>query len=136
MATGLAAAAGLGLLLSNPDESEFETFAADQLVTVAVEELCGDNGLPLLARLVVRDCPRLIQSQRALLGKLALSGTQRRNFGLFSLYRTDLGGQAVLPDWSIPRYRALTLAVAGRFLLLPGGRIASPEATAAEAARP
>ena len=136
MAASLATAAGLGLLLTNPDESEFEPFAADQLVTVAVEELCGDNNLPLLARLVVHDCPRLIQSQRALLGKLALSGSQRRNFGLFSLYRTDLGGQSILPNWSIPRYRALTLAVAGRFLLLPVGRLAPSEATAADALRP
>ena len=136
LGAGLAAVAGLGLVVSNPDQTEFEPFAAEQLVSVAVEELCNDQGLPMLARLVVRDCPRLIESQRTLLGKLALSGTQRDNFGLFSLYRTDLGGQKLLPDWSIPRYRALTLAVAGKFLLLPIGRIASPEGASADAGRP
>ncbi|MEB3183384.1 MAG: DUF4359 domain-containing protein [Cyanobacteriota bacterium] len=119
---GVAAAAGLGLMFTNPGHQEFERFAAEQLTQAAEDELCGDDGLPVLARLVVRDCAGLIRSQRGLFGKLALAATQRRNFVLFSLYRTDLGGQRVLPDWSIPRYRAVTLAVAGRFLLLPSSR--------------
>ncbi len=122
LVSGLALVAGLGLLLSNPNEEEFEHFAAGQLTLVAVTELCEDAALPALARLVVRDCPALVQSQRGLLGKLARMATRRRNFGLFSLYRTELGGQRVLPHWSIPRYRTLTLAVAGRFLLLSSGR--------------
>lgn len=118
LSVGVAIAAGLGLMVTNPGEAEFEPFAADQLTRAAVDELCGDDGLPMLARLVVRDCPRLIQSQHDLLGQLALAATRRRNFGLFSLYRTNLGGQQLLPDWSIPRYQALTLAVAGRFFIL------------------
>ena len=118
LGAAVALVAGLGLLLTNPNEEEFEQFAAAQLTLAAVTEICEDAALPALARLVVRDCPGLVQSQRGLLGKLALMATRRRNFGLFSLYRTELGGQKVLPDWSIPRYRTLTLAVAGRFVLL------------------
>lgn len=132
LAAAAALAAGLGLMATNPGAADFEPFAADELVRVAVEEVCGNDGLPMLARLVVRDCPELIRSQRVLLGRLALLGSQRRNFGLFSLYRTDLGGQQVLPDWSIPRYRTLTLAVAGQFLVLPVGRI-DPEEAQSEA---
>ncbi|MFM9101206.1 MAG: DUF4359 domain-containing protein [Cyanobium sp.] len=105
--------------MTNPGRDDFEPFAAEQLTKAAVEELCDPSGLPVIARLMVRDCPGLIRSQRPVLGKLALAATQRRNFLLFSLYRTDLGGQQVLPDWRIPRYRATTLAAAGRFLLLP-----------------
>ena len=101
---------------------EFEHYAANQLTVAAVAELCDGSALPALARLVVRDCPGLVQSQRGLLGKLALAASERRNFGLFSLYRTRLGGQRLLPDWSIPRYHTLTLAVAGRFLSLASGR--------------
>ena len=111
-------AAGLGLVLTNPGEEEFERFAADQLTLVAQEDLCRDGGLPAIAHLLVRDCPRLIASQHDLLGRLAAAATRRRNFGLVSLYRTELGGQRILPDWSIPRYRALTLAGAGRFVIL------------------
>jgi hypothetical protein len=73
---GVAAAAGLGLLATNPSEEEFEPFAADQLTRLVREELCSDGGLPMLARLVVRDCPRLIQSQHNLFGKLALAAAK------------------------------------------------------------
>jgi hypothetical protein len=127
---GVAAAVGFGLLATNPSEEEFEPFAADQLTRLVREELCSDGGLPMLARLVVRDCPRLIQSQHNLFGKLALAATRRRNFGLFSLYRTDLGGQQLLSDWSIPRYTALTLAVAGRFVILRTDQSGSQPSTA------
>ncbi len=110
-------------MVTNPGREEFEPFAAEALTRAAVDELCDPSGLPVIARLLVRDCPSLIRAQRPVFGKLALAATQRRNFLLFSLYRTDLGGQQVLPDWRIPRYRAITLAVAGRFLLLPPGRV-------------
>ncbi|MFM7269963.1 MAG: DUF4359 domain-containing protein [Cyanobium sp.] len=124
----VAAAAGLGLVMTNPGRDDFEPFAAEQLTKAAVEELCDPSSLPAIARLLVRDCPGLIRSQRPVLGKLALAATQRRNFLLFSLYRTDLGGQQVLPDWRIPRYQALTLAAAGRFLLLPQAHSPGAEA--------
>ena len=122
------AALGLGLIVTNPGEQEFERFAADQLTQAAQEELCRDGGLPMVAHLLVRDCPRLIASQHDVLGRIALAATERRNFGLISLYRTDLGGQRLLPDWSIPRYSALTLAGAGRFLILRTNRAAAESA--------
>jgi hypothetical protein len=113
LCTGLAT-----LAWSNPPPSEFEEFAADQLVDLAVKEVCGPQGLPMLLQLVVQDCPKVMLSQRQTLGSLARQASQRWNFGLFSLYRTDLGGQAVLPGFSVPRYRALTLAGAGQFVVL------------------
>jgi hypothetical protein len=124
---GLAVAAvlGLGLVATNPGEEEFERFAADQITRAAEMELCHEGGLPMLASLIVRDCPRLIAAQHDLFGRLALSATHRRNFGLLSLYRTDLGGQQLLPDWSIPRYSALTLAGAGRFFILRSNQAAA-----------
>jgi hypothetical protein len=121
----VAAAVGLGLVATNPDEEEFERFAADQITHAAEQELCHEGGLPMLARLIVHDCPRLIAAQHDLLGRLALAATRRRNFGLLSLYRTDLGGQQLLPDWSIPRYSSITLAAAGRFFILRSNQAAA-----------
>jgi len=121
----VAAALGLGLVATNPDEEEFERFAADQITRAAELELCQEGGLPMLARMIVHDCPRLIAAQHDLLGRLALAATRRRNFGLLSLYRTDLGGQQLLPDWSIPRYSAITLAGAGRFFILRSNQAAA-----------
>jgi hypothetical protein len=114
----LTAGAGAALAWSNPGPLEFEAFAADQLVELASEELCTNHGLPMVVQLVVRDCPRLIASQRGALGAIAAQGTRRTNFGLFSLYATEVGGQALLPGFSIPRYQALTLAGAGQLVVL------------------
>ncbi|MEI6359592.1 MAG: DUF4359 domain-containing protein [Synechococcus sp. ELA619] len=106
------------LAWSNPPPRDFEDFAADQLVNLAVKEVCGPQGLPMLLQLVVQDCPKLMLSQRQTLGSLARLSSRRWNFGLFSLYRTDLGGPTGLPGLVLPQYRALTLAGAGQFLLL------------------
>jgi hypothetical protein len=119
----LAGAAGLGgtalaLLFTNPPPNDFESFAGDQLVELAVEEVCGADGLPMPLRLVVQNCPELIRSQSQVLGALARQGTTRHNFGVFSLYQTEIGGQEVLPFLRIPRYRVITLAGAGHFVIL------------------
>ena len=114
----VAALAALGLTASNPSEQDFEAFAAEQLVERISAEFCGHDGLPLVAQLVIRNCPGLILSQRTVLGRLAGQATRRYNAGLFSLYETELGGQHLMPGLSVPRYRALTLAGAGQLLIL------------------
>jgi hypothetical protein len=112
------ATAGAALVWSNPGPAEFEAFAGDRLVDLASGELCGSQGLPMAIQLLVRDCPQLVRSQRAVLGALASRGTRRFNLGLFSLYVTEVGGQALLPGLRVPHYRTLTLAGAGQLLLL------------------
>lgn len=114
--------AGAALAASNPDEQDFEAFAGEQLAAFATEELCGGDGLPLVAQLLIQNCPQLIQDQRQALGRLALNETRRYNAGLFSLYSTQLGGQTLLPGLHIPRYRSLTLAGAGQLLVLNASR--------------
>ena len=103
---------------SNPGPAEFEAFAGERLVDLASGELCGSQGLPMAIQLLVRDCPQLVRSQRAVLGALASRGTRRFNLGLFSLYVTEVGGQALLPGLRVPHYRSLTLAGAGQLVLL------------------
>jgi hypothetical protein len=110
-----------GLVLTNPGPEAFEDFAADQLVDLLTRDLCSDGGLPMLMRVVVRDCAGLVRSQRTPLGAWARQGTRRRNFGLFSLYSTNLGGQQ-LAQWQIPRYKSTTLAAAGRFVVVGTAR--------------
>ncbi len=112
--------AGLATALAwtNPGPAEFERFAGERLVELAAEEVCGEEGLPLLLRLVVRDCHGLIRSQHRALGSLAAQATHRYNAGLFSLYATEVGGQELMPGLAVPRYHALTLGLAGQLLVL------------------
>ena len=112
--------AGLATALAwtNPGPAEFESFAGERLVELAADEVCGEEGLPLLLRLVVRDCHGLIRSQSRALGALAAQATHRYNAGLFSLYATEVGGQELMPGLAVPRYHALTLGLAGQLLVL------------------
>ncbi|MCT0248267.1 DUF4359 domain-containing protein [Synechococcus sp. CS-205] len=114
MGTGVT---GMALAFTNPGPEEFESFAGDQLAELAVEEVCT-NRLPMPLKLAIQNCPDLIRSQSKVLGRLALRNTQRRNLGLFSIYRTQIGGPSVLPFLELPLYRVLTLAAAGRFRIL------------------
>ncbi len=114
----LLGALGVGLVLTNPGPAAFEEFAGGRLTALLRDELCREDGLPLMLRLVIQDCPAMVESQRPVLGRLAALQTQRRNLALLSLYSTRLGGQQVLPRWRVPHYEALTLAVAGRFVVL------------------
>lgn len=109
---------GAGLAFTNPGPAAFEDYAAGRLTALLRDELCREDGLPLMLRLVIQNCPAMVEAQRPVLGKLAALQTRRRNLGLLSLYSTSLGGQQVLPNWRLPRYKALTLAVAGRFVVL------------------
>jgi hypothetical protein len=61
---------------------------------------------------------RAVPLDASVLGSLARQSSRRWNFAVFSLYRTDLGGPTGLPGLVLPRYRALTLAGAGQFLVL------------------
>jgi hypothetical protein len=113
-----AAALALGLVVTNPGPRQFEEFAGEELASLLSEELCTQDGLPLLARILIRDCEGLIASQRLVLGRLALRQTRRINLGLCSIYRTELGGEEIVPGWRLPRYSATTLAGAGQFVIL------------------
>ena len=109
--------AGAGLAATNPGPEAFAEFAGERLSREIAAEVCRPEGLPMLLRLVIRDCPGLVQAQKATLGRLALDHSRRTNLGLLSFYRTDLGGQS-LGRWRLPHVEALTLAVAGRFVLV------------------
>jgi hypothetical protein len=118
LAVVVVVAAAVGLASTNPGPDAFEEFAGDQLTRLLTEELCEPDGLPMVLRLVIRDCPGMVHAQRRVLGRVALEHTRRRNLGVASLYRTDLGGQELLGSLRLPRYQAMTLAAAGQFVLL------------------
>ncbi|MEB3199912.1 MAG: DUF4359 domain-containing protein [Synechococcaceae cyanobacterium] len=115
----LAVTAGLiGLAATNPGQARFEDYAAEQLSELITREICLQGGLSGLLRMVLPDCPALVQAQRPVFGRLAWAQTRRHNYGLFSLYRTEMGGQQLLPNLRLPVYRATTLGIAGQLVLI------------------
>lgn len=117
MAAGLL---GGALVISNPRPSDFDSFAADQLVDVIEAEVCRGEVLPALVRLALRECPRLIRAQRGAIGAYVGRHTRRTNLGLLSIYRTEFGGTALL-GWSLPRFSATVLAAAGQLVIVQAG---------------
>lgn len=113
----LLALAGAALAITNPSAAEFEAYAADRLVDEISEEVCGDGGLPVLMRMAIQNCQELVLAQRTPLAALVASHTRRHNFGVLSLYRSDVGGQPVLL-WRVPRLRSTVVGVAGQFVLI------------------
>jgi hypothetical protein len=109
-----------GLALSNPGPAEFESFAADQLVDVLEVEVCQGDVLPTLVRMALRDCSGLVRGQRQAIGALVGRQSRRTDLGLLSVYRSELGGQRLF-GWTVPRFRATVLGIAGQFLVLSAG---------------
>lgn len=117
--TVLAVAAGAGgLAITNPGPGDFQEFAGRRLVDTITQEICVENTLPMALRLLLQNCPDLVASQQQVLGRIALDHSKRTNLGVASVYRTELGGQQLLPNLQVPRYEALTLAGAGQFVVV------------------
>jgi hypothetical protein len=119
----------VALAFTNPGMEEFERFAGERLADLAVQEVCADR-LPMPLKLMIQDCPGLIHSQHKVLGALARRNTRRQNFGVFSLYRTEIGGPSVLPFLELPLYRVVTVAAAGQFRILKTSSDNDPDETA------
>ena len=114
-----------GLAMSNPSPADLETFASERLVDEISDELCSGDGLPAVMRLALSNCNGLVHDQRQALGRLVRDQARRQNFGLFSIYRAEIGGQSLL-TWQVPRFHATVLAIAGTFLLLDSGQQTNP----------
>lgn len=117
LAAGALALAAGGLALTNPTSADFQTFAAERLVEEIGEEVCGEGGLPVLLRMAITNCQELVLAQRPALGAVVARHTRRTNLGVLSLYRSELGGQALL-RWRVPRFRSTVVGVAGQFVLI------------------
>jgi hypothetical protein len=118
LAVCIGAGSAAALAWTNPTPEEYRAHAGEQLVAFASRELCDEKGLPMVLRLWIRDCPGLIASQQSTLADLAGRFTNRWNFVVGSVYTTRIGGQELLPGFAIPHAEVVTLAVAGRFVLL------------------
>jgi Domain of unknown function (DUF4359) len=103
------AGAAVLLVATNPDQVAYEAFAVTQLVDYLDKEVCGDAAKELG---LSQDCEKLLKSQQSAIRQLVTRQTERQNFWLFSVYRTDLEIMAFLPS-----YQFETIAVLGQFHL-------------------
>ena len=110
--------AASALAFTNPSLQDYQLHAGEQLVALATEELCGEQGLPLMLRVWLKDCPAVVAAQQATLAALAGPMTTRTNLGLLSVFSTQVGGQKLMLGLRLPRYTVTTVGVVGQFLTI------------------
>jgi Domain of unknown function (DUF4359) len=109
----------LGALLAgtNPQPEVFETFAIDKVKT----ELCPQVPLGL-----AQDCPRLVEQNQIPLKGWIRQNTKSQNYGLLTLYETNLSVRELIPEGARPflsmmplpsNYRLQAIGVLGRFII-------------------
>jgi len=110
---------GLGVLglagvmaVTNPDEAAFGEFALEQVKTQGCKEV---------PQFIRQQCPQFVQDNQAQVKKLIAQSTERQNYGLFSLYRTNLSTRSIVPDLPVfldlPAFQLETVGMMGRFYI-------------------
>ena len=104
---------------TNPQPAAYERYAAAELAAYLKTDACQRayqiaGGVPGLLGEV--GCRWAVEIGRPGLQAAVRWTTERRNYGLFSLYHTQVG-----PEQIWPSYRRTTLAIGNRFIFLRGG---------------
>ena len=98
----------MGLMaVTNPHQADYEEFATQELMLYAEENLCDQAPLGLSGQ-----CQGFLYSNRSQIRRLITQGTRRRNYGLFSLYQTDLSISSL-----VPAYRVEAIGILDHFLI-------------------
>lgn len=114
------AATGLGVAMAatNPNEQAYRDYAAQRLTQHLQEQECVklDNSMRSVCNLLDSN-----EGQK-LLKRLVTENTERQNYGLWSIYKTNLSTQNVLPSFlsaliEVPdiAYKAETIGIFGNF---------------------
>ncbi|MBD2555053.1 DUF4359 domain-containing protein [Limnothrix sp. FACHB-708] len=112
--SGVIVAIGAGLAVTNPNPDRYADFAADYISREVQESTCQDApGFLQVA------CQGTVGQLRPAIRQVVLQNTDRQNFWLFSLYRTELSLQELVPapfGDKLPSYEAESLAIGTRIL--------------------
>ena len=95
------------LALTNPGQSDYEEYASKKLVFYVKSEVCSNHRVSMFLN---RYCQTLVDSSRIQLGHFLSQATQRQNFLLFSIYKTEIFLPGILP-----RYEVDTLGIMDKF---------------------
>lgn len=103
-------AAGMGF--TNPARDKYLTYASGTLEKELENTVCKDSRVPKalsgVTDTLIGSCKNLLTSQRGTIESLLDNTTQRQNFGVASIYTTEVGGKS---------YQ--TVGVFGNFVTLP-----------------
>jgi Domain of unknown function (DUF4359) len=104
---------GVAMAVTNPGQDSYEEYATQQLTAYLRDNTCADAGELLRA-----GCNQLLNENQSEIQELIAANTERQNFGVVSLYKTDLSVGELLPSFlrsAVPSYRFETVGVLSSF---------------------
>ena len=88
---------GVSMALTNPSQDTYEAYAVEQLTTYLKDEGCKQAPKAFGGDFLQRQCKSLVDTGRPQIEQIISQTTQRQNFVLFSIYRTNLEIGPILP---------------------------------------
>ncbi|MBH8574306.1 DUF4359 domain-containing protein [Nostocaceae cyanobacterium CENA369] len=96
-AAGLAVC-GVTMAKTNPSQPEYEEYAMQRLTQYLKQDVCNKTSR-LIENLLHSKCDKLVDSANPQIKDILAATTQRQDFVVFSVYRTDLKVSAWLPSY-------------------------------------
>ena len=108
---------GAAMALTNPDQDTYEEYAVEQLTDYLQRDICP-KAPSILGNSLQSQCNSIIQSNQSQIKQLISKSTQRQNFILLSIYKTDLSISTIapfLPANVLPGYHFETVGAIDNF---------------------
>lgn len=96
-AAGLAAL-GVTMAKTNPSQVEYEEYAVQRLTEYLKTDVCKKT-TNIIENLIHFNCDKLVDSANPQMQEIIVRTTERQNYIIFSIYRTDLKINSWLPSY-------------------------------------
>ena len=105
---GVAVLVALGVAMTgtNPSRAEYEEYATGRLSEYLKEQGCGKTP-NFLDNIIKFDCAKVIDSASPQIKQIIKASTQKHDYVLFSVYRTNLQINSLLPSYQFETVGAL-----------------------------
>lgn len=98
---------GIGMAVTNPQPSAYNSFAAKKLAQYLQEKVCDD-----VPNLLQQQCRNFANAGQDRFKKIAADTTERQNFVFLSIYETDIS----MPP-GMPSYHFSTVGIFNQFYI-------------------
>jgi len=104
-AAGLAAL-GVTMAKTNPSQVEYEEYAVQRLTKYLKTDVCKKS-TNFIENLIHFNCDKLVDSANPQIQEIIARTTERQNYIIFSIYRTDLKINSWIPSYKFEKVGAL-----------------------------
>ncbi|NMG22517.1 DUF4359 domain-containing protein [Brasilonema bromeliae] len=100
---------GMAMANTNPSQAKYEEYAVQRLSEYLKSNVCKKSQNPL-ENLIQMNCDKLLEAANPRMREIISISTEKQDFLIFSVYRTDLK----LNDW-VPSYKFETVGALENF---------------------